>query len=105
MLFKEVIADGGGWNREAGISRVGAATSAHIAIFNPPLLCIDIDEQLIRQHADLLVSTGLRGLGYNYLNLDDAWSAPNRTAEGRLVGDPLRFPSGIGALADYVHGR
>ena len=71
----------------------------------PTAAAADIDEWKIRETADLLVSTGLRDLGYRYLVVDDGWSAPNRTAEGRLVGDPLRFPSGIGALADYVHGR
>ena len=41
---------------------------------------------------------------YNYVNLDDAWSAPARQG-GRLVADPQRFPSGIRALSDYVHAR
>jgi hypothetical protein len=29
----------------------------------------------------------------------------NRTAEGRLTHDPVRFPSGMKALAGYVHSR
>lgn len=41
---------------------------------------------------------------YEYVNLDDAWSAPSRQ-DGRLVADPLRFPSGIKALSDYVHAK
>jgi alpha-galactosidase len=28
-----------------------------------------------------------------------------RDGAGRLVADPIRFPSGIKALADYLHGR
>lgn len=32
-----------------------------------------IDENLIKQTADLLVSTGLANRGYRYVNLDDCW--------------------------------
>jgi alpha-galactosidase len=40
-----------------------------------------------------------------YLNLDDGWSERNRTADGRLAAHRAKFPSGIKALADYVHGK
>lgn len=33
----------------------------------------NIDEKLINETAELLVSTGLRDKGYKYLNLDDCW--------------------------------
>lgn len=33
----------------------------------------NINENLIKRTADLLVSTGLAQKGYNYLNLDDCW--------------------------------
>jgi len=35
--------------------------------------------------------------GYQYINIDDCWMLPER-AEGRLVPDPKRFPSGMAAL-------
>ncbi len=35
---------------------------------------------------------------------DDCWEAANRTAEGRLAEDPTRFPSGLKALGDFIHG-
>ncbi len=63
----------------------------------------DIDEQLIRDTADAMVASGMRDAGYEYVNIDDCWMAPERDAEGRLVPDPERFPNGIDALADYVH--
>jgi alpha-galactosidase len=62
-----------------------------------------IDEGLIRETAELMVSTGLRDAGYRYVNLDDCWQI-DRDAEGRIVVDPVAFPSGLKALADYVHG-
>ncbi|KAI7846119.1 hypothetical protein COHA_000380 [Chlorella ohadii] len=64
----------------------------------------NIDEELIKNTADLMIQLGLKDVGYNYVNLDDAWSAPARQG-GRLVADPQRFPSGIRALSDYVHAR
>lgn len=52
--------------------------------------------------ADLLVSEGYAAAGYDFISLDDCWSAKNRTEDGQLYSDPIRFPSGIKALADYV---
>jgi alpha-galactosidase len=65
----------------------------------------DIDESLIRETADAMVSSGMKAAGYTYVNIDDCWMAPVRDAEGRLQADPERFPSGIKAVADYVHER
>ncbi|RZC75159.1 hypothetical protein C5167_050656 [Papaver somniferum] len=52
---------------------------------------------------DVLVSTGLAKLGYEYVNLDDCWGESDRDSEGNLVAKKSTFPSGIKALADYVH--
>lgn len=65
----------------------------------------NIDENLIKATADAMVSTGLRASGYTYVNIDDCWMAPTRDAQGRLRPDPVRFPGGIAAVADYVHAR
>ncbi|XP_057787728.1 alpha-galactosidase-like isoform X3 [Salvia miltiorrhiza] len=65
----------------------------------------NIEEKLIRETADAMVSTGLAALGYKYINLDDCWAEQNRDAQGNLVAKASKFPSGIKALADYVHGK
>ena len=65
----------------------------------------NINEQLIRDTADAMVSSGMTAAGYKYVNIDDCWMAPQRDAEGRLAPDPVRFPNGIKALADYVHAK
>ncbi|MFI1395523.1 NPCBM/NEW2 domain-containing protein [Streptomyces sp. NPDC020681] len=65
-----------------------------------------IDEQMIRDTADLFVTTGLKDAGYEYVNVDDCWAAEKRDpVTGRLTHHPTRFPSGIKALADYVHSK
>lgn len=65
----------------------------------------DIDETKIKTIADALVSSGLRDAGYIYVNIDDCWHAPTRDKDGFPQSDPKRFPSGIKALADYMHER
>ncbi|KAG4388977.1 hypothetical protein AAZX31_09G251500 [Glycine max] len=60
---------------------------------------------MIRETADALVSTGLSKLGYTYVNIDDCWAELNRDAKGNLVAKKSTFPSGIKALADYVHSK
>lgn len=65
----------------------------------------DIDENMIREVVDAIVETGLADAGYVYINLDDCWHAAERDADGFVRCDPQRFPSGIEALADYVHSK
>ena len=65
----------------------------------------NINEALIRQMADVMVSNGMRAAGYQYVVVDDCWFNPNRDANGNLQGDPQRFPSGMKALGDYLHAR
>ncbi|XP_054844640.1 alpha-N-acetylgalactosaminidase isoform X2 [Eublepharis macularius] len=62
-----------------------------------------ISEKLFMEMANCLVTDGWKDLGYVYVNIDDCWMAKERDARGQLVPDPERFPSGIRALADYVH--
>jgi len=64
----------------------------------------DINEQLVRDVADAMVSGGLRDAGYQYVNIDDCWQGA-RDARGFIQPDPGRFPGGMKALADYVHAR
>jgi alpha-galactosidase len=47
----------------------------------------------------------MRDAGYKYLVIDDAWMAPERDKNGRLQVDPNKFPSGMKALGDYLHGK
>ena len=65
-----------------------------------------IDEKLVKETADLMVSTGLKDAGYAYIVLDDGWMAKERDAKtGDLVPDPLKFPNGLPALINYVHSK
>jgi alpha-galactosidase len=64
----------------------------------------DVNEQLIRETADAMVSFGMKDAGYQYINIDDCWHG-ERDAQGFIQPDAKRFPSGMKALADYVHSK
>jgi alpha-galactosidase len=64
----------------------------------------NVSEQLIRETADAMVESGMREAGYQYVVIDDCWQVA-RDEAGRIVADPQRFPSGMRALAGYVHGK
>ncbi|AOZ94796.1 alpha-galactosidase [Paenibacillus crassostreae] len=65
----------------------------------------DINEQLIREAADTIVAGGYKDAGYEYIVIDDCWSLKDRDDDGKLVADPIKFPNGMKALADYIHSK
>lgn len=67
--------------------------------------CHDLTEDVVKRAADAIVRLGLDKVGYEYVVVDDCWQAPRRDADGALVSDPQRFPSGMKALGDYVHDK
>ena len=62
----------------------------------------NVDENLIRQTADAMVKSGMKDAGYQYVVIDDCWQT-SRDKDGNIIADTEHFPSGIKALADYVH--
>ncbi|WP_353072614.1 alpha-galactosidase [Tunturiibacter gelidoferens] len=66
--------------------------------------CKDLNEKVVRETADTMVSSGMKDAGYQFVILDDCWQT-GRDASGNIVADAERFPSGIKALADYVHSK
>jgi alpha-galactosidase len=64
----------------------------------------NVSETLVRETADAMVASGLREAGYEYVVIDDCWQL-DRAADGTVRPDPARFPSGMKALADYIHAR
>lgn len=64
----------------------------------------NVDEKLIKEIADAMVSSGMKDAGYTYVNIDDCWHG-DRDSLGFIHPDPVRFPSGMKALADYIHSK
>jgi hypothetical protein len=74
----------------------------------------DPTEAGIEAQAKAMKDSGLAGVGYDYVNIDDFWyecpgsQGPNVDQYGRWVIDPTKFPSagslnGIQVVANYVH--
>ena len=64
----------------------------------------NVSDKLIRGMADAMVTSGMQAAGYQYVNIDDCWQV-SRDTQGTIVADAERFPAGMKALADYVHGK
>ena len=62
----------------------------------------NVSEDMIKGMADGMVKSGMKGAGYQYIVIDDCWQV-SRDKDGNIIADPEHFPSGIKALADYVH--
>jgi alpha-galactosidase len=110
-----------------GLTLAGAAVVAGIALNAPPAAALDnglaltppmgfnnwnstqckadFNEAMVKGIADIFVSRGLKDAGYRYVNIDDCWAEPARDTGGNLVPNRTRFPGGIKAVADYVHGK
>ncbi|WP_298300533.1 glycoside hydrolase family 27 protein [Hydrotalea sp.] len=91
--------------------QVGAQKTQGLAL-TPPMgwnswntFQTNINEQLVKDIADVMVSSGMKAAGYEYLVLDDGWMAMERDKNGNLVADPKKFPHGMKAVADYVHSK
>jgi alpha-galactosidase len=64
----------------------------------------NVSEDLIKSVTDAVASNGMKDAGYQYVVIDDCWQVA-RDENGFILADPQRFPSGIKALADYVHSK
>lgn len=64
----------------------------------------NINEKLIMEMADMIVSAGYKEAGYEYVVIDDCWSLKERV-DGKLAADPALFPHGMKALSDYIHDK
>lgn len=65
-----------------------------------------INETVFLTVGELLVSLGLKDLGYNYVNIDDCWSDKEKKRDnvtGKILPDYTKFPQGIKHTADEIH--
>lgn len=62
-----------------------------------------ISEDLIKEVAAAINSSGLQALGYRFINLDDEWGNYTRNSSGCIIGDTTRFSSGMANLGTWLH--
>ncbi len=94
----------------AGIAIIHAQKFANLAP-TPPMgwnswnyYNCNINEEKVKRMADAMASNGMKEAGYQYIVIDDCWQIA-RDKDGYIIADPKKFPSGIKALADYVHSK
>jgi alpha-galactosidase len=63
-----------------------------------------IADAVVREMADLVVSTRMRDAGYRYVWLDAGWPA-GRNADGSLALNSSQWPHGLSGVCDYIHSR
>ena len=66
--------------------------------------CDNINEQVIKDMADAMISSGMHDVGYEYIVIDDCWQV-DRNAQGKIIIDSIKFPNGMKHLADYIHSK
>lgn len=100
-----------GWGPAAALDN-GLALTPPMGLSTWSAFRTKVNDSLIRQLADGMVSSGLRAAGYNYLLVDSGWEGkgckgclPSRSTDGRLVVDPAKFPNGLKPVSDYVHAK
>ncbi len=90
--------------QESGIAWMDLAKTPPMGWNSWNKFACNVSDELIRQTADAMVSSGMMDAGYQYVVIDDCWQVA-RDDHGTIVPDKKRFPSGMKALADYVHAK
>jgi alpha-galactosidase len=73
-----------------------------------------VTDEIVRQAADVMISSGMADVGYQYANIDDCWMnsphnrdplrvGPLRDANGTLI--PNHYFPDMKALTDYIHAK
>ncbi|MET0790782.1 MAG: glycoside hydrolase family 27 protein [Polyangiaceae bacterium] len=96
-------AGAGGSSGGAGSTALGATPPMGWNSWNA-YGCNGLNESVVKSMADAFIATGMKDAGYQYVNLDDCWM-DGRDSDGKLKWSVSKFPSGIPALAEYIHGK
>ena len=64
----------------------------------------NINEKVLMEAADAMVTSGMKDAGYEYVCVDDCWQL-SRDDEGNIQCDPKAFPHGMKYVADYIHSK
>jgi hypothetical protein len=101
---------GGGFSGAAGATGGSASGGAPAALGAKPYMgwsswssmSVGVNAAKVKAAADA-VAKQLLPYGYEYINVDDGWYS-GFDENGRFKPDNAKFPDGIRAVADYVHG-
>ena len=80
----------------------GLARTPQMGWNNWNSLGCDVSQDLLLDTSKVLVDSGLRDLGYQYVVLDDCWQS-ERDADGYIKHDEKKFPNGMKYVAEKIH--
>ncbi|MGH7941778.1 MAG: putative Ig domain-containing protein [Limisphaerales bacterium] len=108
-------------NSRGRASRVFKIVSGDTLALTPPMGWNDwyahynrITDAKVRQAADILISSGLADVGYQYVNIDDCWANSNNPKDPDRIGPfrdergnilPNKYFPDMKALSDYIHAK
>ena len=64
---------------------------------------LSVSQEKVMSSAQAILDKGLADYGYNYINVDDAWEAPQRNADGTIAVNE-KFAD-MKALGDWIHAH
>ncbi|KAK4579836.1 hypothetical protein LTR86_000037 [Recurvomyces mirabilis] len=82
----------------------GLARTPQMGWNNWNTFACDVSESLLLETSQILIDYGLRDVGYNYVVLDDCWSA-GRGADGYQIVDKMKFPRGMEHVSKSLHAQ
>ena len=66
----------------------------------------ELNETIMLETADAMISTGLAKLGFQYVNLDAGWLTSARDPNtSKVIPVKYKWPSGIRSMADKIHAK
>jgi len=66
---------------------------------------VNINENLIKQQANAMVTKGLKDVGFDHINIDDGYFGGRDKETGQLLIHPTRFPNGMKVVVDHIHNK
>ena len=70
----------------------------------------NFNETTFYEITDSFISSGMKSVGYEYINVDAGWwyqinNTIIRNSSGYLTYDPIKYPSGIQSVINYIHSK
>ena len=66
---------------------------------------VNINENVIKQQANAMVSRGLKAVGYDHVNIDDGYFGGRDQNTGKLLIHSTRFPNGLKPIVEHIHNK
>jgi Alpha galactosidase A/Alpha galactosidase C-terminal beta sandwich domain/Alpha-galactosidase, CBM13 domain len=84
----------------ASVSHPTESRIKHLRVSPPPMgwsswnsFAVTVDSDIVVRQAKALVASGLKEVGYQYVNIDEGWWQGKRDKSGNITVDPKQWPA------------